>query len=465
MKNKYLILVLTILIAAILPFILLSLYDHPSADDYGFTHIVKYFGFFEFQKFIYMYHQGRFSSNFIFSINPLVYDSFTFYKVLPVILLMLFFIAVFIFIRALFRNFLSIFQSIVASLFFSALYLNIIPNPSETIYWMTGSLIYFLPCILLLLFLSLIVKLLSANSISITIIACIIAPVLQGFNEVIMLYAIAIVFFIFQFQIKNKSLKIKLAWVLIILVVSAIIEIIAPGNYERMTIYGNAENIHYSVITSLISFAKLLLIHFSNPSFLIISLLSILFFQKIKNKSVCQYSVCVNPWTILVFIILIFIAVFFPVAYGTGYKPPLRIYNTLSLPFMITWFYFLFIFVGRYNFNLAVSIKRQTVLFIVAAILLFFNISKDPGKSDIAIGNIFTAWNDLFFKARSYDKQLNMRYEQIALAKNSSNTNVVVDSLNCIPRTLYFIDIGKDSSSWVNMGTAQYFGISSIRTK
>ena len=90
---------------------------------------------------------------------------------------------------------------------------------------------------------------------------------------------------------------------------------------------------------------------------------------------------------------------------------------------------------------------------------------KVPGKEIYFSGNISKAFYDLAFDAGKYNDELNERYDIIAKEKALGRTNITVSELTVKPSSIYFIDILKDSTSWINNGTAQYFQINSIKIK
>ena len=220
------------------------------------------------------------------------------------------------------------------------LYLNIMPSPAESIYWMTGAIVYFVPSILTLIFLPLIVqgvKYKEQKSLSV-ILACFLGCCICGCNEISFIFLLEILGLIFMFHYKERNVMKFLLPVFVVVIISAAIDIMAPGNYVRMTNFSKACNLLFGIKESVVCVVKLFGIHFKSPSFIIITLLSLPVLSAIKNKGV-DPILKMNPWLACLLMVLIFISLFFPVCYSTGLPSPMRIYNTTSVLFIISWFY------------------------------------------------------------------------------------------------------------------------------
>ena len=465
MNKKAILILLFSLGLLLVPFFFIALYIHPSADDFGSTHLIKHFGIWKFQQFAYMNWMGRYFNNFVSSINPLYYDSFFGYKLLAVVLLALFIISLYIFIRSISVKLLNKTDQITISLLLTVVYLNIIPNPSETIYWMSGSLCYFLPTILTLLFLAFIVK--AETNIykrkSNIVITSILAFCIIGCNEINLLFVIEITILLyFKKIIKNKNGTHKyLTPLLIVILLFSLIEVLAPGNYVRMTNY-NDTTILYGLLESIKSVFKLFLIHFKNSVFIITSIISLPLISKLIKNSFFFSSI--NPWIASFIAFAMLICAFFPVCYATGMPPPLRIYNTTSMFFIIAWFGIISIFLKYYSINIEIPKYFKILLYCSFFIFIVTDFSKIPGKSICIKGNVLKAAYDLIFIAPTFNAEMLNRYKQIKNEKYSGKT-IEVPEITAIPTSIYFIDIGKDETSWINLGTSQYFKIQGIRLK
>ena len=142
----------------VLPFIAISFFDNPSADDYIISAVVRDNGFFAHYRQVYFEWSGRYFSTLLECFNPLVYGWFFGYKLIPILLIVLFYIGIFRLFKSIFGEELSSIKIHLISLILLLLYFNNIPSTAECIYWMDGSLEYFTGIILSLFFFALLIK-------------------------------------------------------------------------------------------------------------------------------------------------------------------------------------------------------------------------------------------------------------------------------------------------------------------
>jgi hypothetical protein len=340
------------------------------------------------------------------------------------------------------------------------------PSPSETIYWITGSIEYFIPSVLTLIFLPFVIQGMQKKEhklINISI-ASFLGFCICGCNEIYVIFLLEILGLIILFNFKDRKVLKFILPVFVVVILSSVLAIIAPGNYIRMTNFSNANNILYGFKESAVCVIKLFGIHFKSPAFIIITILSLPFLSVIKNKGNKPFMK-MNPWMASVLVLFIFISFFFPVSYATGLPSPMRIYNTTSVLFIISWFYLVYLFIHFYDFNIQIPKTIQTLLLVSTIIFFVTGFNKEPGKGITFSGNISRAFYDFALNARKYDNELNTRYGIIKTNKSMGKQNITVPVLSAIPSTIYFIDILQDSTSWINIGTAQYLGINSIKLK
>jgi hypothetical protein len=277
-----------------------------------------------------------------------------------------------------------------------------------------------------------------------------------------MIFIIEITALITLYNLKNSNVIRFILPVLIVVIISDLLDILAPGNFIRMSNFSNAHNIVYACNESIISMSKLVIIHFKSASFILISILSFPVLSAISGKR-DKPLIAINPWIACIVFGVILFSFFFPVAYSTGLPSPLRIYNTASLLFIIGWFYLIYLFIYHYNLSIQIPSIINSLLTIACIIFLVTGFYKEPGKKVYFSGNIARAFNDVAFNAPKYNDKLNNRYEIISRSKASGKLSLTVPELTVNPSTIHFIDISGDTTSWINIGTAQYFELRSIR--
>ena len=103
-KEYFWIILLSLLV---IPFIAISFFDHPSADDYIISAVVRDNGFLAHYRQVYFEWSGRYFSTLLECFNPLVYNWFFGYKLIPILLIVLFYIGLFRLFKSIFGKELS----------------------------------------------------------------------------------------------------------------------------------------------------------------------------------------------------------------------------------------------------------------------------------------------------------------------------------------------------------------------
>ncbi len=138
-EKKFLLhLSLFILGLALLPFVVLSGYCQPFADDFWLTNIAIEKGSWQAQLEIRQAWSGRYFAMFLGSINPLVYQSFIGYKLLPLLLIFFTLAALYLFISQLMPG-IAPKQRLLYTLLLQVLYLGFMPAVAAGYYWMSGA--------------------------------------------------------------------------------------------------------------------------------------------------------------------------------------------------------------------------------------------------------------------------------------------------------------------------------------
>ena len=456
----------------LLPFLLLSFYCHPSADDYIFAAQVRKLGIPAYSDLIYHTWSGRYFSTFIKFYTPLIYGWLWGYKLIPLFLIIFFYTSIYYFFKIIFVCALSKIKKHLLSLAFVLLYFNNMPSTSEGIYWVDGSVNYLFANTLLILFFSLLLKNWNTSILKIKhyIILAILPIMIVGSNEVSMLLLdeILILIIVYQFLIHKKINKLILI-PFIISLISTIIETTAPGNYVKMTMsFPLNSDILLSLKLCVISFSKISVKYIQDPGFIIASMIYIAFLPVFYSEKLFNKMITISPLFSIPISLLILISLYFPVTFSTGINPALRIHDAVGLCFLFAWFYNLTI---THNYFLKKGkIEMITVptflvklLGIAAIVLIVSDFNKEPGKDISPGGNIFRAGYDLIFNARTYNSELNKREALIQESVAKNIKYLEVPALTKIPTTIHFIDISDKTYDWINVSTAEYFGLDSIK--
>ncbi|MGD0711001.1 MAG: DUF6056 family protein [Bacteroidales bacterium] len=467
-KEYFWIILLSLLV---IPFIAISFFDHPSADDYIISAVVRDHGILAHYRQVYFEWSGRYFSTLLECFNPLVYGWFFGYKLIPILLIVLFYIGLFRLFKSIFGKELSSIKIHLISLILLLLYFNNIPSTAESIYWMDGSLEYFTGIILTLFFFALLIKQWNSESIKTSsfLFLIVLVVMIVGTNEISMLLLDEILFIIVMKEIFQKR---KLRKCLIISIITAIaatiFEITAPGNYSRMVSFQGNSDFVFTIQQSGISFLKIAGSFIKDPGLLISSLIFVAFLPLLNGSRIFNELTKGNPFITIPLSILSLIGLYIPAVYATGLNPALRVHNIVAFAFIFAFFFniaVLHAYLMRKNRITLIDIPSYLIkiLAVAAFILTISEFSKEPGKEIISEGNIFRAYYDLFISAPTYNQELNDRECYLAKLNAMIKGCIEVKPLSSIPKTIHFVDITKDATNWVNQCEVKYFGIDSVK--
>ena len=429
-------------ILSLVPFIIISVYNHPAVDDFCYHNKSVELGFIDAQVFWYELWTGRFIATFFLSIPSIVSGSFFWYKLLPVILLALLCLGFYKLLSALFVKLNKINKIVIVCAIF-ALYMMQIPSIAQGFYWMPGSITYQLPIILGLFLFSILFK--QQNSKRQMVKVFLLCFMIAGSNET---YMIIINFLVFTFLICNyvkyNKLNKRILFTLTSLIFFSVISIFSPGNAKRASNFDVNHQFFYALTASLSDAMELIL--FSLPDVLIF--LFVAFFYLIKYpKSLSPKFFQINPF--FVFFVMIFITCigFFPAYWSLGSSPPLRSVNVIYFFFLFGFIYFALTVFFKLKES-GYEIKEQSTRLLILPIVLI--LLRLPISN-----NIKYVYVDLFSKrAYNYNKELENRYH---LIENGEST-VSVPQLIHTPVTIYFDDIAANPEDWRNKCYDSYFG-------
>ena len=458
------------LIIVVSPFIIVSFYTHPVGDDYCESARALELGFWYAQHYWYENFSGRFFSFFLRSAFPYIAtnlgDYFTFYKLVPLILLPSLFFAITLLIRRFLESALpekKVPQSnniLWTGLVVFVIFLTRNPSNLEYFYWLSGALVHAVPSILFLLLLA---TLLHAGSLSHSIstsrklfyyLLCgFLALAQAGSNEIaaglVLAMATLGTFFIWRvYKTRHWSAWLWLS-VLVVSIVSTFIAVSAPGYDVREQIVELSKQISmdktiFSItdpvelikyfLTTLVStgyvFVKKIVYWTLDPVLLITSLLAVPLISKITDSE--------SGWKLrltrlhllvmtLVWLAFAFIPFYVPQLAG-GYIPA-RAMNTGFLIYLVGWFAMLTFIVSTLSREKSSDILLPDYITVAAGFLLILGL--------IFNANFRYAMNNAIHEGPIVHKQLMARYDYIKANKNNhENGVIVVPAITTLPRTI-----------------------------
>lgn len=468
--NKYYFWIILLLVL-IAPFFVLSFFVYPSADDYSIFNQVSHYGYWGFQKYMYMNWSGRYAAIIIGALNPM--KSLFIYRIIPVFLMALLFSSFLFLFRTLLKKYLNTTELLLFALIFFSLYLNTFPSTGEGIYWFPASAGYLLANALTLFFVAFVFQLIQKEKFpkyACWLAALVLAFVVIGLNEISLVIICGFTFLIVIGSIFiHRKISFSLLSLFILTAVFAAFALFAPGNFYRMSLFSDSMNFSESLVNSFISLLKILGIHFQNPPFVLLSFLAIPLITGLIQKNSIRYRYLINPFLLAVFSLLLLFVLYVPGFLGMGINPPMRVNALISLIFMMLWFMNLINlcnFLHRKKISVPAFPKVLTkIMLICTVVLALSDFHKEPGHGYYFRSNISRAYYDLFYKATAYREEIETRYEIIAKAKKAGISDLEIEPLHVVPQTIFFVDIKTDTANWINHNYAQYLGLKSIRLK
>lgn len=343
-QNKKEIIPIILLFLLIVPFIILSIYNNPTSDDFCDTFLVKKFGFLNSQIKWYNDYTGRYFSTALLSIYPLFGNWLITYKVLPIIIYSLLFFSIIFTFRNVFNKSIPSIIICLISLVLLNLYIYKIPDICQAFYWVPSALAYQFPNAAMLILFSLITKK-TINFLNLLII-CFLLIIIIGSNETHMLFADILIGFIFLYQIiKYKKIDWKYFLFFVVTLASSALVVIAPGNSNRADLYKHNLEFMNSLFNSF-KYCNLSIINWF-PLVLLMILIVMLYKNKILDMfkdSKLIILTKVNPFIIILTTYILTTLTFFPSLYFGGYLQDPGI--QFSLLYFLFWLDSFYVFIN-----------------------------------------------------------------------------------------------------------------------
>jgi Family of unknown function (DUF6056) len=438
----------------ILPFAILFFFNHPSADDWIMSEYNKIYGFQDMQVYYYKYMSGRYFTNAILSYSPLYFKSLFGYKMLTLLLMLLFIYILFALISGLTKSTLNFKERFLLTLSIFFLYLYAMPSLSQSFYWLTASIGYQCGIMLVMIFLILYAKMTkpgeSSSDILLTFLSVLLLIAIAGCTEMSMVLSVFMVsLLVICYLVNKRRINVRLILFTAIVVLCTYIVVSSPSNSVRRMGYPDSHKLLPAIsITFSTLFDYFVSWIFMSPLLFITLLLVPVLFKLIKNSGKKPVTMFVNPvYTIITFLVILFILFFTPI-WSLGRSPFNRTVNLIYFAFLIGWFYnvivIMYYLFKKYNFNIERMPKYiYTAAFIIVVLFLFKKNNVKNAYVDLLRGGVV-----------KYNNELNERYDLIS--KRSSDS-LTVPELKNIPRTIFVFDITNDPKSKLDRMYAHYF--------
>jgi Family of unknown function (DUF6056) len=446
-----------ILVAALFPYVLLTFFARPAADDFSYANSVAKYGFWQAQQYWYTQWSGRYFSTLVVTLfcRRSVLDAF--YPAGPLVVMVLLFIGFFLFTRAALAGRSSRREALLVSSALFALFATQMPSTAEGFYWVTGALTYEIGNGLFLILLSILVSGRQGGTVrrtaGKTFAGCLLALAVAGTNETLLVVALLTLAGGTALQVRFRRPG-RRVWVAVLVTFScgAAVAILAPGNSVRAATIHHQPAFFLAGAHSVLSSARFVSKWLLSPALIAATIFLAGCFHPhraallARSKRYRKYLVGVP----LFWLALVSVA-FFPAYLSTGILPPARTMDTIYLVFLVGWFPVVLLVAEFFREARPIRIAwgNWGRGFAAAALLMSLFIT----------GNYRRAVRDLGSSARLYTTQMDRRVE---FYRHATGADVTVPTLYSLPRSISFDDVTYDPAHWRNLAVAEFYGLRSI---
>lgn len=479
-------LVITFIITLI-PIALISQYNYPSADDYGFSasaHLAFQESHSVFQAIrgavetvIDRWHtwQGTFSTMFIMALQPGIWGE-NFYCLVPWIMIGLLTASSLFFLNTILVKVIKVRRSVYVSI--STIHLIFVVqcmvDKTQAFFWFNGSAHYMIPhCVALTLISLWILTLLNSKYFAAKYILCCILSVFIGGSNYItalitaVLYVTAIaLLFICKRKREGKLLLLPFLLFLAAFMLNAL----APGNAVRQAMNTNRPGVIKSILLSFYYCAEYITETWFDWTWIIFILALLPFIWELVKATGNRFSYRF-PLLIAAFSYCLLSAMFTPSLYASGIAGGGRIFNIIFLDTALLIIGNLYYFMGwLYTHGIlkspseASALENKNVLIYLAGILcltlfvsfMYIQVDPDHFTSSSAAASLLSG------EAAAYGEEAETRIQLIREAKSNDDPQVEIPRYTIYPYLLFFSDINPDPSDWINNSMARYYDFDSV---
>jgi hypothetical protein len=453
-RTAHILLVLSLLVA-LLRFVLVALHVHPFADDWSYTVAGGEMPLLDRLVHEHRSWNGRWASNILVLRNPMQLGldaGLMVYRAVPLGLLGLNWLGAFVLWRALFTDRSTRGQGALAATVLLLLYLQVMPDLGEGIYWYTGAVSYQLPSALLL-FLAACWVCLSrgaegAQRIGLLAAALVLAFFIAGSSEthavlVVLLHA-GVLLAMWRTGGMTRAVPI---FFLALSIGLALFMVLAPGNAVRAEHFPERGQILHTVFWGGLQTARFVATWITEPALVMASVLWVTLDRRLGLT--LRWSLPVW-WVLVVLVGLVWLLMALPY-WATGILGQHRTVNVACFLFLPGWLLFLSMAMRRSRWADVTGhlgsqrMQRWTWALFLGALFL--------------VGSGRRVGMDLLDgRLAHYDAGVMERYGAIQQAIARGEKELHLAPIEPMPRSLRILDAGPDPEHWGNSSLVRYFG-------
>ena len=437
------------------PLLWLSAHNHPSAaDDYCFADTAVRYGFWQAQVYYYDGWTGRYFSNMLVHANPLVWNWYSGFRVIPTLAATGLSLACYALVNTLFSDrSLRVHLTITGLLFFTLLVG--MQGVAETFFWTAAVASYTVPTILTIYLLAVLLRwhqLPPGGFRSLTSVwAGVLVFAIVGSSETNLVLLLIILGAAFGGQLLfRRRLDGLLAGLMVVGLVSAWLVFRAPGNAIRLGANTDEGNVLLSLKTTIQTLGTAGLNWLWRSPLLPLSVLWLPLaatLTRADNRLAGLFRfppVLMGAGVLLTILLLVF-----PSVYGLGLAP-VRVMNLAWVVFVFGWFYTLTTVVAWWQHR---STNHPVALPAVPTWALGLTAVWLVGTAFLS-PVLHQAYYDLLSgHAATYDREMSLRHTQLMQPSDTLRLRPI----SAYPPSLFLEDIKADQQHWWNRCQSGYY--------
>lgn len=465
---------LVLFVLTLIPLLVITKYNVPSADDFAFG-AASHLRYEETGSFIqaalaavqevkenYFGWQGTFSAIFLMALQPAVFGE-QFYFLGTIIVLSSLIAGIFYFCLRLFNGVFGMEKSAagIVAVVIAAVCIQLVPSPVQGYFWYNGSVYYGFFYGLSLLIFGLAIQAVQKQGLWRWILLCVLAVIVGGGNYVTALTCaiVGVCAVLLLALLKNKNWK-KLLVPLVFFLLAFCVNIIAPGNAVRQVAVQHEPNALSAIISSFSRGAWYSLHWLSLPMLgVMVLLLPLLWDCALKSRFKFGY-----PLLISVFSYCLLSAMFCPSMYAMGNDGDNRLINIIYYAYVFLIIANEFYWLGWLSERLAgklpggegVSLPVFAAVSGVCLVCCGLFILNNGYSSIMALGELTSG------EAQEY---YTCAQERLEILKDEQIKDAQLESYPQQPYLLFFDDITTDPTDWRNTAVSYYYGKDSVVLK
>ena len=447
---------LGLFLVTILPLLVLSFYNHPSAaDDYCFADTATRFGFWQAQHFYYDGWTGRYFSNFLVHANPLVLGWYDGFRIIPALATLGWVAGAYAFVSELLRPEPVRTKLVVTATLFT-LFMLALRSTVEAFFWTAAIASYTIPTALTFYLLAVLLRWYRLRAGVMPILTAIWAGFLVfaivGSSETNLIFLVLLLGALLGYRLLfRRQFDARLAFLLVVALVSAWLVLRAPGNAIRMGGNKLGGNVGFSFVSAFTFLARLVLNWLLTTPVLPVSLLALpLAIRFMRSDSPTRSLFTVPVWLVGVVYVGLLAAMIFPSYYGIGIPPVYRVTNVVYAFFLLGWFYILTVTVGwamRQNWLSETAGQLPVWAVVTAGVWIGYGCWRSE-----SVRGMYADW----FRgdAARYDSAMTERHRQLLTATDTLR----LQPLPVYPPTLFVEDVRENPDFLWNRCQADFYG-------